>query len=160
MHLPRCRPSRLLSLGAVPLLGFGLLVCACSGGAGGGGNVMATANDFNFTLDQSHAPAGKTHFTFKNNSQSYQHEFVIYPANQPKIQDLLTAEAGGQTVNASDYLQNIAGSVAALDPGKTSSFDATLAPGTYEYACFVTTTIAGKNQVHYNLGMHGTFTVP
>jgi uncharacterized cupredoxin-like copper-binding protein len=157
--LSRHHLRRALRFGTVALAGGALLLTACSGG-GGGANVTANANDFNFTLNQTHAPAGKVHFTLNNQSKTYQHELWIYPSNQPKIQDLLTAKDSGQDVNEQDYLQNVAGKVEDLDPGKSASFDANLAPGTYEYACFITTNIGGKNQVHYELGMHGNFTVP
>jgi len=122
--------------------------------------VNATASDFSYKVDKTHAPAGNAQFTLKNDSKTYQHELWLYPANQPKIQDLIAAKTAGKDVNEEDYLQNVAGKVEDLDPGKSASFTANLAPGTYEYACFVTTNLAGKNQVHYDLGMHGTFTVP
>ncbi|HTE85081.1 MAG TPA: hypothetical protein VK821_10125 [Dehalococcoidia bacterium] len=156
MPCPSPMLRRLFAIGAIPLMGLGLFLAAC----GGGGGVNATANDFNFVLDKPHAPAGKVHVTLNNQSKTYQHEFWLYPSNQPKIQDLITAKDAGQDVNEGDYLQNIAGKVEDIDPGKSASFDANLAAGTYEYACLVTTNIGGKNQVHYELGMHGTLTVP
>jgi uncharacterized cupredoxin-like copper-binding protein len=160
LHLSRQHLNRVLGFASVALVGGALLLTACSGGGGGSSSVSANANDFNFTLDKTHAPAGKVHFTLNNQSKTYQHELWVYPSNQPKIQDLLTAKDSGQDVNEEDYLQNVAGKVEDLDPGKSASFDANLPAGTYEYACFITTNIGGKNQVHYELGMHGNFTVP
>jgi uncharacterized cupredoxin-like copper-binding protein len=160
LYLSRRTLRRSVAFLSIALIGGSALLTACQGGGGGSSGVNVNANDFNFVLDKTHAPAGTVHFTLNNQSKSYQHEFWIYPSYQPKIQDLITAKDAGKDVNEEDYLQNIAGKVEDLDPGKSGSFDAKLAPGTYEFACFVTTNIAGKNQVHYELGMHGNFTVP
>ena len=156
--MPRsARSARdLVTLATLPLLALILPLTAC----GGGGAVNATASDFSYKIDKSNAPAGNVHFALTNASKTYQHEFWIYPSNQPKIKDLLTAKDAGKDVNEVDYLQNVAGKIEDLDPGKSRGFDANLPAGTYEYACFITSNIGGKNQVHYELGMHGTFTVP
>jgi uncharacterized cupredoxin-like copper-binding protein len=141
-----------------------LLLAGCGGGgassgSGGGTTVTANANDFNFKFNTTTVSAGKVHFVLKNQSKTYQHELWVYPKDQPKLQDLIAAKDAGQDVNEGDYLQNIAGKVEDLDPGKSANFDATLQPGTYEMACFVVTNIAGKNMVHYEMGMHDTLTV-
>lgn len=158
LKLPLRHTRRALALIGASLIGLAAFLTACGGGGGGG--VVANANDFNFTLNKTTASAGTVHFTLNNQSKTYQHELWVYPSNQPKIQDLLKAKDAGQDVKEEDYLQNVAGKVEDIDPGKSASFDAKLATGSYEYACFVTTNVGGKNQVHYELGMHGTFTVP
>jgi uncharacterized cupredoxin-like copper-binding protein len=128
-----------------------------------GPSVTAIANDFTFKFSTNSVPAGKVHFVLENQSKTYQHELWVYPQNQPKLQSMIAAKdaskQNGGDVSEEDYLQNVAGKVEDLDPGKTASFDATLQPGTYEMACFVTTSIGGKNMVHYEMGMHGLLTV-
>jgi uncharacterized cupredoxin-like copper-binding protein len=141
------------------LLAIGLLLSAACGGGSGGASVNAQATDFSYKVDKTSASAGKVHVTMKNNSTTYQHELWLYPIDQPKLKDLVAAKTSGKEANEEDYLQNVAGKVEDLDPGKTGSFDATLQPGTYEFACFVASNIAGKTVVHYDLGMHGQLTV-
>ena len=181
-------PDRLfLPAAAGLMLLLPLLVAACGGGSGSGGapapssagstapiatqasssaapsggaaTVNATANDFNYKFNTTSVAAGPVHFVLDNQSKTYQHELVIYPQNQPKLQALITALDAGQTVNLSDYLQGIALTIQPQDPGKTASGDATLQPGTYDMACFVVSNIGGKNMVHYEMGMHDTLTV-
>jgi uncharacterized cupredoxin-like copper-binding protein len=143
----------LLLLLAAPL-------AACSGASGGSPAVSVTANDFSYQVNQTHLAAGKVHFTLKNNSKTYQHELWVYPQTQPKLSDMLAQKDTGADVTEADFLQGVAGKVEDLDPGKTASFDANLPPGTYDFACFIVSNIGGKNVVHYELGMHGTLTVP
>ncbi len=128
----------------------------------GGTTVTAIANDFNYQFSTTSVPAGKVHFALQNQSKTYKHELWVYPQDQPKLQALVAAKdassQNGDDVNEGDYLQNVAGKAEDVDPGKTAGFDATLQPGTYEMACFVTTSIGGKNMVHYEMGMHGLLT--
>jgi uncharacterized cupredoxin-like copper-binding protein len=189
MTLPRPHlrlPARpLLAPSAALLLLLPLLLAACGGGSspsssnspqpgtgavatqssnaaapsGGSATVNATANDFNFKFNTTSVAAGPVHFTLTNQSKTYQHELVVYPQNQPKLQAMITALDAGQTVNLTDYLQGIAANIPPQDPGKSASADATLQPGTYDMACFVVTNIGGKNMVHYEMGMHDPLTV-
>jgi uncharacterized cupredoxin-like copper-binding protein len=149
--------SRVWPLAGTALMGLAIALSACSGG---GNSMSAQATDFSYKVDRTSLSSGKVHVTLKNNSTTYQHELWLYPQNQPKLKDLIDAKAAGKDVNEEDYLQNIAGKVEDLDAGKSASFDATLSPGTYEFACFITSNIAGKTVVHYDLGMHGQLTVP
>lgn len=127
--------------------------------SGGPVTVTVQANDFLFKFSRMTVPAGTVHFVLENQSKTYQHELWVYPQTQPKLTAMLAAEDAGQTVNMPDYIQGAAGHVGPLDPGATASFDVTLQPGTYEMSCFVTTSIAGKTMVHYEMGMHGLLTV-
>jgi uncharacterized cupredoxin-like copper-binding protein len=159
MPLHRTRPCSIVAPLAILLTSACLFLAACGGSATGGASVNAQATDFSYKLDHTTASGGKVHVTLKNNSTTYQHELWLYPQNQPKLKDLLAAKAAGQDASEQDYLQNVAGKIEDLDPGKTASFDAMLQPGTYEFACFIVSNIAGKQTVHYDLGMHGQLTV-
>ena len=99
------------------------------------------ATDFAFQLDKTSVPAGPVHFVFINDSPFFPHEVMIYPQDQPKLHDLLTALAAGEDVNHDDYLQGVVGSAENVQPGQTARFDATLKPDTYELGCFITSTI-------------------
>lgn len=147
------------------LLGLALLLpaVACNGkasSANGGAVVTIHANDFSFTrgVPQTLA-AGKVHFVLVNDSKSMLHELWVYPQQQPQLQAMLAAKRGGQDISEDDYLQGVAGKVEDLPAGKTGAFDAQLAPGTYEIACFEVATINGQQMVHYDMGMHASFTV-
>jgi uncharacterized cupredoxin-like copper-binding protein len=115
-------------------------------------------DDFSFTVDSTRAASGTVHFRLKNESKTYQHELWVYPKEQPKLSAMLAQKDSGEA-HETDFISGIAGRIRALDPGATGTADIVLPKGTYEYACFVTTAINGKNQVHYELGMHGTLTV-
>jgi uncharacterized cupredoxin-like copper-binding protein len=145
-------------LSALPAALLGSLLAGC-----GGPSVTAEANDFSYKFSTTTVSAGKVHFILKNQSKTYKHELWVYPQNQPKLRDMLAAKDastnGGSDVDEGDYLQGVAGKVEDLDPGKTASFDATLQAGMYEMACFVVTNLAGKNMVHYEMGMHAVLTV-
>jgi hypothetical protein len=56
-------------------------------------------------------------------------------------------------------VQGIAGKSGEVAAGQTMAFDATLEPGAYELACFVTSDIGGKMMNHYSMGMHSPLTV-
>jgi uncharacterized cupredoxin-like copper-binding protein len=133
------------------------LLVACSGK---GSSATIHATDFSFTsgVPQTLA-AGKVHFVLKNDSKSMLHELWLYPQQQPQLQALLAGKRSGQEVSEDDYLQGIAGKVEDLPAGKTGSFDAQVSPGTYEIGCFQVATINGQTMVHYDMGMHATFTV-
>ncbi len=96
---------------------------------------------------------------FINDSKGYKHELWVYPASQPKLQDMLARKQAGDDVSEEDYLQGLAGHVEDVPPGQTASFDAMLAPGSYELSCFVTNSVTGQTTVHYQMGMHTQLTV-
>ncbi len=130
--------------------------------------LAATANDFSFTLNRATVPAGRVHVQLINRSKDYKHEVWVYPQTQPKLDQLLQAKRSGQTIGEVDYLQGLAGHVEDVPAGQTAAFDATLTPGTYELACFITSDIGGKmmanvagmhGMMHYDLGMHLLVTV-
>jgi uncharacterized cupredoxin-like copper-binding protein len=130
---------------------------AAAGGAAT--TITVRAQDFSFQLDHQTIPAGRVHVVFINESKDYKHELWIYPNAQPKLDQMLAAKQAGQDVAEEDYLQGLAGHVEDVPPGQTASFDAALQPGTYELGCFITDTIAGKQMVHYQMGMHTLLTV-
>jgi len=121
--------------------------------------INLTAEDFSYKADFPRARAGTVHVALKNDSKTYQHEFWIYPREQPKLAAMIAQKDSGKA-NEPDFLQGIAGRIRSLDPGTNGASDIALTPGVYEYACFITENLAGTNRVHYELGMHGTLTVP
>jgi len=125
-----------------------------------GGEVLLviTAHDFSFTLNRTTVPAGRIHVKFINQSKDYKHEVWIYPQQQPRLQQMLELKRAGRDVEEADYLQGLAGHVEDVPPGQTAAFDVTLTPGTYELGCFITSDIAGKKMLHYDMGMHTLIT--
>ncbi len=147
-----------------PLLPLLLVLAACGGKSSAATTTATTtvtlhATDFDFQGVPKTVPAGRVHFVLANGSKDYQHELWVYPQNQPQLPDLLAEKAAGQTVDEATMLQNLVGHVEDVAPGKNAAFDATLAPGTYEMACFITSTIGAQTMVHYDLHMHAVFTV-
>ena len=116
--------------------------------------LAVTANDFSFTLNRATVPAGRVHVQLINRSKDYQHEVWVYPQTQPKLEQMLGLKRSGQETEELDYVQGVAGHVEDVPAGQTAAFDATLTPGTYELACFITSDIGGKKMVHYDMGMH------
>ena len=116
--------------------------------------LAVSANDFSFTLNRPTVPAGRVHVQLINRSKDYQHEVWVYPQTQPKLEQMLGLKRSGQETEELDYVQGVAGHVEDVPAGQTAAFDATLTPGTYELACFITSDIGGKKMVHYDMGMH------
>jgi len=135
------------------------LVLAACGGKSSTATVTLHATDFNFQGVPQTVAAGHVRFVLVNDSKDYNHELWVYPQNQPQLPTLLAAKAAGQEVDEATLLQNLAGHMEDVAPGKRAAFDATLAPGTYEMACFITSTIGSQAMVHYALHMHAVFTV-
>jgi uncharacterized cupredoxin-like copper-binding protein len=140
------------------------LVTACSSkqstAATSGTMITIHATDFSFTKGVPQTlPAGTVHVTLVNDSKSMLHELWVYPQQQPQLQAMLGQKRTGQDTSESDFLQGIAGKVEDLPAGKTGRFDAQLSPGTYEIACFQVASVGGQQMVHYDMGMHATFTV-
>lgn len=128
--------------------------------AGIGASVITIhAVDFSFKLDKQKVPAGPVHLVLINDSKDYSHEVWVYPQQQPRLQEMLSLKEAGQPAAETDYLQGLAGEVKDVAPGQTASFDATLTPGVYELACFITSTIANERMNHYSMGMHTLLTV-
>ncbi len=156
--LHRHLPARAAAFPVVAL--FALVLTACRPPASAPTTtVNVQGADFAFIADKASVPPGKVHFVFSNTSTTNQHELWVYPQDQPRLQAMVQAKESGEDVDEKDYLQNIAGDVEDVPVGQTQSFDATLQPGTYEFACFVTSTVGGQLRVHYALGMHGVLTV-
>ena len=116
--------------------------------------LAVSANDFSFTLNRPTVPAGRVHVQLINRSKDYQHEVWVYPQTQPKLEQMLGLKRSGQETEELDYVQGLVGHVEDVPAGQTAAFDATLTPGTYELACFITSDIGGKKMVHYDMGMH------
>jgi uncharacterized cupredoxin-like copper-binding protein len=145
-------------------MGVLTLLVACSGKASSAVNSGATAtiHATDFTFDKGvpqTLAAGTVHFVLRNDSKRIVHELWVYPKDQPQLQAMLAAKRSGQDVSETDFLQGVVGNVDNLPAGKTGTFDAQLSPGTYEIACFQVAAMNGQTMVHYDMGMHATFTV-
>ena len=122
-------------------------------------NVEATQADTNFLLkaDKVAVPAGKVTFNFKNTG-ALVHEVLVYPAQD--VTKLAALKRNGTDAEEKDYIKGLAVALMDIDPGKTATADATLAPGLYELACWA----VGKNPdgttyEHYDKGQTLTLAV-
>src|SRR5581483_7151833 len=153
--ITRCPWGRRATVLAIALIApAAVLLSACNRGSAPVTTINVSGADFAFTPDKVSVRAGKVHLVFTNQSTTNQHELWVYPQNQPRLQEMVQAKEAGQDVEEKDYLQNVAGDVEDVPTGQTQSFDATLQPGTYEFGCFVTSTVDGRPRNHYALGMH------
>ena len=93
---------------------------------------------FLFKADQIAVPAGKVTFNFKNNGTMI-HEVLVYPIQD--VTKLLALKRKGTDAEEKDFIKGLAVGLMDIDPGKSATGDATLAPGFYELACWA----MGKN---------------
>jgi uncharacterized cupredoxin-like copper-binding protein len=156
------RQTSLILLASLGLLATLLTACSSkqSVAVTSGTTVTIHATDFTFNKGVPQTfTAGPVHFTLVNDSKSILHELWVYPQQQPQLQAMLAQKRTGQDTSEADFLQGIAGKVEDLAAGKSGSFAAQLSPGTYEIACFQVADMNGQQMVHYDMGMHATFTV-
>jgi uncharacterized cupredoxin-like copper-binding protein len=122
-------------------------------------NVEATQSGSSFLLkaDQLAVPAGKITFNFKN-SGTATHEVLVYPVQD--VTKLLALKRSGTDAEEKDYLKGLAVGLMDIDPGKTATADATLAPGFYELACWaVGQNPDGSTFEHFDKGQTLTLAV-
>ncbi|MEO8540512.1 MAG: cupredoxin domain-containing protein [bacterium] len=135
------------------LVGLVPLFAACGGddddsSSSNPDQVSVTLKDFSLTPDKTTVPAGDVTFDIKNNGPS-QHEFVVFKtdldaANLPYDKDKFTVTEDSPGLSKVDEKE-------AIDPGKSTTLTATLAPGHYVLICNIPT--------HYGQGMRFNFTV-
>ena len=103
-------------------------------------NVEASQADSSFLLkaDQIAVPAGKVTFNFKNNG-TMTHEVLVYPVQD--VTKLLALKRNGTDADEKDFIKGLAVGLLDIEPAKSATADATLAPGLYELACWA----VGKN---------------
>jgi uncharacterized cupredoxin-like copper-binding protein len=123
------------------------------------GGLIIHATDFSFAVSDPSVTPGPVHIQFLNDSKDIVHEVFVFPSNQPKLDEFLAEKGAGKEVTEGEFLRGLAGGVEDVDPGHSIAFDVTLSEGTYTLACFVSSTIAGKDTIHYELGMHATLPV-
>lgn len=99
--------------------------------------VNIVAKDYTFEIDKLVVPAGKVHFTFKNQGKQT-HDFWIYQAQD--LSPYLNKKRAGEKVKGRDFLKG-ATELFDLEAGKSGEADFDLKPGYYEVSCFV----MGKN---------------
>jgi uncharacterized cupredoxin-like copper-binding protein len=130
-----------------------------SGGSETTVNVVAKETDTGivFTADASAVPAGKVKFVFKNEGK-LTHELMVYPLQD--LSKMMDQKRQGQDVDEMDFIKGLAGKADDVDPGKSASFEATLAPGFYELACHVLGKNAdGSSFTHFGKGQFLTLAV-
>lgn len=91
---------------------------------------------------------GEVKFVVTNSATDLVHEFYLVQTDLAP--DQLPVKSDGTVDEESTQFTTI-GSAEDIDPGKTSSFTVTLAPGHYVYFCNI--------EGHYAEGMRGEFTV-
>ena len=114
-------------------------------------------NSFLLKADQISVPAGKVTFNFKN-SGALTHEVLVYPVQD--VTKLVALKRQGTDAEEKDFIKGLAVGLMDIDPGKSATGDATLAPGFYELACWA----VGKNPdgttyEHYDKGQTITLAV-
>lgn len=114
-------------------------------------------SSFLLKADQISVPAGKVTFNFKNNG-TMTHEVLVYPIQD--VTKLVALKRKGTDAEEKDFIKGLAVGLMDIDPGKSATGDATLAPGFYELACWA----MGKNPdgttyEHYDKGQTLTLTV-
>ena len=127
----------------------GLSLAGCSGGDVGGPSVQLT--EFSVTVDPSSVSSGDVTFSVENVG-GVTHEFVVVATDLDDA-DLPTADDGsvdeeGEGITAVDEIEDIA-------PGDSPTLTVDLAPGNYVLFC----NVVDGDQVHYQAGMHTSFTV-
>jgi plastocyanin len=144
----------LVVLAAVSVLA--LAACGGGGGGGGGGGLQIGTQGESLAYDKATltAPSGNFTVTFKNNSSSQQHNFVLVKGGDDVAAKV---DEEGSAAGPPDYLpadkSQIWGHTKMLAGGASESVTFSgVTPGTYTYLC----TYPG----HYAAGMKGTLTVP
>lgn len=134
-------------LSVVALAGLGL--AACSDGDDGGPS--AELSEFSITVEPSSVESGEVSFSVENVGE-ITHEFVVV-ATDLDASDLPTTDDGsvdeeGEGITPIDEIEDI-------EAGNSESLTVNLDPGNYVLFC----NVVEGDQVHYQAGMHTTFTV-
>ena len=122
------------------------LLTAC-----GPAKVDVSLTTYKITLDKDSIPAGEVTFHIHNDATDLTHEFVIFKTDLPSDQLPLTSEgivdeeASGITLI--DEAEDI-------EPGMSTDLSVNLEAGNYALVCNT-----DSDQMHYQHGMHTSFTV-
>lgn len=143
MHRARWSVAVILILGA-------LILGACSEDGDGDGPKVEL-QEFSVSVNPSSGAAGSTTFSVENVG-GVTHEFVVVKtdldeASLPTTDDGSVDEAGAG-IEAVDEIEDI-------EPGSSPTLTVDLDAGTYVLFC----NVVDGTQVHYQSGMHTTFTV-
>ena len=107
-----------------------------------------------FDVDKLAVSAGKVTFNFSNTGKM-EHELFVYPVQD--IAAMLMLARKGQSAPEDKYIKGIAGKAEDIPAGKSATFDATLAAGFYELACFKKSKNPdGSTFVHFDKGQSVT----
>jgi uncharacterized cupredoxin-like copper-binding protein len=123
------------------------LLAAC----GGPSKVDVALTTYKITPDKDSVKAGEVVFHVHNDATDLAHEFVVFKTDLPEDQLPMTAE--GIVDEKGQGLTGM-GEVEDVTPGTSKDLTLTLEPGNYVLVCNVDST-----QLHYQHGMHKSFTV-
>lgn len=122
------------------------LLTAC-----GPSKIDATLTTYKIVLSQNSARAGDIIFHVHNDATDLKHEFVIFKTDLPEDQLPLTPEGAvdeeGAGVTHIDEVE--------VEAGQAADLQVNLEPGNYVIIC----NINDNNEMHYQHGMHVSFTV-
>jgi uncharacterized cupredoxin-like copper-binding protein len=127
----------------------GLSLAACSDGGDGGPKVELS--EFSITVDPSSVESGEVSFAVENVGAII-HEFVVVSTDLDSSDLATTADGSvdeaGEGITPIDEIEDI-------EAGDSGSLTVSLDPGNYVLFC----NVVDGDQVHYQAGMHTTFTV-
>ena len=111
--------------------------------------VTVKAVEFEFQGVPTTLEAGRTSFLLENAGKK-PHEFgLVRITGDQSVEELIELRE-----RADEFIEDVGSAFA--KPGRSDQLTATLQPGRYGYACFVTT---NQGEPHAVLGMYGEFTV-
>jgi uncharacterized cupredoxin-like copper-binding protein len=124
------------------------MLAACGGG--GASEVDAALTSYNIALSDNAVDSGEVTFHVHNDADDLEHEFVIFKTDLPEDQLPLTEEGivdeNGEGVTAIDEVE--------VQPGESQDLTVNLDPGNYVAICNI-----DSDEMHYQHGMHASFTV-
>lgn len=131
-----------------------LVATGCGDGAGGGGTIDVTLQEFAVIPEEPSVEKGEVTFKVSNKGPDDVHEFVVFKTDLSPI-DLPTNPDGsvneeGEGIELIDEIENI-------PVGETQSVTVGLDPGSYVLICNIYT--KSEKESHYQEGMRTSFTV-
>jgi plastocyanin len=154
---PTAPPVPTIAGAATPVASAATPTAAAAGSAAGNGiastmtiQAKESGSSFLYDVDNLVVAAGTVKVTFKNVGKQT-HELWLYPVQD--VSKLVNLKRAGQDATEDQFLKGVAGQSGEVQPGKSATFDAKLAPGFYELACYMVSGDAnGTMFPHYDRG--------